>query len=407
MSGSSLLVRGGVDPAGRRCDILVVDGRVAARRGSTAPGGQSAPDGPAAPDSAGVPVLDAEGLVVAPGLVDLQVNGAAGIDLTTEPERMRQVAAELVRHGVTAFLPTLISSAPEARERALGVWAAYRAAHAEGGEGAVPLGLHFEGPMLAPSARGAHPEHRLVHPSLELVAGWSREAGVAMVTLAPELPGALEVIALLASRGVVVSLGHTAASSQQVQAGIAAGASCLTHLYNAMPALHHREPGPVGVALGGDVVASVIADGHHVDALVVEATWRALGPDRFLAVSDATAAFGMPDGPAVLGESDVLVSQGTVRLPDGTLAGSAASLADCVQTLVAMTECSLAEALRTATLTPARLIGDASRGHLEVGAHGDLVLLDPQAPAGAAVVATVVAGEVRHDVRTSAATEGR
>jgi N-acetylglucosamine-6-phosphate deacetylase len=289
------------------------------------------------------------------GLVDLQVNGAAGHDLTSDPDRLWDVAAALSAHGVAAFLPTVVTSDPRVPGRALEVLAAGPPA---GWHGATPLGLHLEGPMLAAARRGAHPEEWLRPPSAEVVDGWSREAGVAMVTLAPELPGALDVVRLLVDRGVVVSIGHTEATAAEVAAAVEAGATCLTHLGNAMPALVPRDPGPIGAALGHDsLVAGVIVDGHHLGADFVRAAWRALGPDRFLSVSDTTAALGMPDGPARLGHREVVVAGGTVRLPDGTLAGSAASLRDCVRLLVEQTGCSTAEALATATTTPLRLLG--------------------------------------------------
>ncbi|KQW47869.1 N-acetylglucosamine 6-phosphate deacetylase [Nocardioides sp. Root1257] len=293
------------------------------------------------------------------GLVDLQVNGAAGIDLTAEPHRLWEVASVLPAYGVVAFVPTVITSDPAARRTALDTLAAGPPA---GWTGAEPLGLHFEGPMIAPSRKGAHPEHWLRPPSLDLVDGWSRESGVVMATIAPELPGALEVIERLVAEGVVVSVGHTAAGTAEVAAAVEAGARCVTHLGNAMAPVLPRDPGPVGTALGGSLggehlVAGVIVDGHHLDPLFVRMAWRALGPDRFLSVSDTTAGLGLPDGPARLGDQDVVVSDGTVRLHDGTLAGSAASLLDCLRTLVAQTGCSVEDALTTATTTPLTLLG--------------------------------------------------
>jgi N-acetylglucosamine-6-phosphate deacetylase len=295
-----------------------------------------------------------------PGLVDLQVNGALGHDLTSDPERLWDVAAALPAYGVTAFLPTVITADPTTPARALQVLAAGPPA---GWRGAEPLGLHVEGPMLAPARRGAHPAEWLRDPSLELAAGWSREAGVAMVTIAPELPGALEVIAALAERGVVVSLGHTEAGSAEVAAAVAAGARCVTHLGNAMPPLRAREPGLVGAALGGlapdgpELVAGLVVDGHHLAPELVRTAWRALGPARFLSVSDTTAALGLPDGATRLGDQDVVLADGAVRLRDGTLAGSAASLLDCLRVLVATVGCSVEEAVATATSTPLRLLG--------------------------------------------------
>jgi N-acetylglucosamine-6-phosphate deacetylase len=341
-----------------------------------------------------VPVLDADGAIAVPGLIDLQVNGACGWDLTDTPERLWDVAVALGRFGVTAFAPTVITSAPAAREAAL---ATFRAGPPPGFRGAVPLGIHFEGPMIAPGRKGAHPARWIAAPSADLVAGWSRADGVLIATLAPELPAALEVIAALAARGVIVSVGHTEATAAEVCAAVAAGARLVTHLGNAMPPLLARAPGPVGAALGGDVlVAGVIADGVHHHPLWLRTAWRTLAPGRFLAVTDSTAALGQPDGPARLGDQEVIVADGAVRLADGTLAGSAASLSQCLRTLRDQAGASLAEAVEACTATPARVVGDPSRGTLDTGARADVTLLDPQT---LDPVATIVAGRVIHDAR--------
>ena len=191
-------------------------------------------------------------------------------------------------------------------------------------------------------------------------------------------------------------VGHTAATAHDVAAAVDAGARAFTHLGNAMPPLLAREPGPVGVALAGpDLVAGVIADGHHLHPATLSAFWRALGPDRFLGVSDTTAALGLADGPSRLGDQEVVVADGTVRLADGTLAGSAASLMACLEVLMATTRCSLAEAVATATTTPARLVGDRTRGSLHPGRRGDLVVVDASG-GRLQVVATVVGGSLVH-----------
>lgn len=352
-------------------DVAIADGRVVA---------QAVP---------GTPHLDAAGLHVLPGLLDLQVNGAVGIDLTREPERLWEVGAALPRFGVTAFLPTVITSAPEQRTRAL---AALAAGPPPGWAGAVPLGLHLEGPMIAPARKGAHPPAWLRPPSPALVAGWSRASGVAMVTLAPELPGALDVVAALAASGVVVAVGHTEASAAQVTAAVERGARAVTHLGNAMPPLAGRTPGPVGAALASPtLVAGVIADGHHLDDTTLAAYAAALG-DRLLLVTDTTAALGVPDGPARLGDQRVEVRDGTVRLADGTLAGSAADLAQCLRVLRRATGRSLPDAAAACTRVPADLLGDPTRGRLTPGARGDLTLVDDDLT----VVATVVGGRLLH-----------
>lgn len=357
---------------GGSVDVAVVDGRVAVT------------PAPAAP------VYDASGLHVLPGFLDLQVNGAAGIDVTLEPERLWEVAAALPRFGVTAFLPTVITSAPDARSRALAVLAGGPPA---GWAGAEPVGLHLEGPMIATARKGAHPESWLRPPSADLVDGWSRQTGVAMVTLAPELPGALDVVDALVAAGVVVAVGHTDATAAEVAAAVERGARVVTHLGNAMPPLGGRVPGPVGAALADErLVAGVIADGHHLAPPTLAAYWNALGRERFLAVTDCTAALGMPDGPARLGDQSVVVADGTVRLEDGTLAGSAADLAQCLRVLRAATGCSLADAVAGCTRVAAGVLGDASRGHLGPGARGDLTLVDDDLR----VVATIVGGRVLH-----------
>jgi N-acetylglucosamine-6-phosphate deacetylase len=371
----SISVRGGLDAGGAPVTVNVHEGVIVG----------------SAPDNA--TVIDATGLTVAPGLIDLQVNGACGIDITAEPERLWDVAAALPRFGVTAFTPTVITSAPEARTRAMATLAS--GPHAEW-TGAVPLGLHLEGPMLAAARKGAHPERWLTLPSDELIAGWSRDAGVLIATLAPELPGAIDLVRTLAGRGVIVSIGHTEADSATVETAIAAGARMLTHLGNAMPPMQSRDPGPVGVALGGNsLVAGVISDGLHLEAPVVSAAWRCLGPSRFLSVTDTTAALGVPDGPYRLGEQAVIVHEGSVRLHDGTLAGSAASLSQCLTFLRAATGCTLAEALGTCTAVPAAALGDPLRGTLALGGRGDLTLLD----ASLGIALTVVGGQIMFDGR--------
>lgn len=364
MTGSLRVVGGSVD-------VTIVDGVV-----TSGPA-----DGPA---------YDASGLYVLPGLIDLQVNGAAGIDLTLEPARLWEVAAALPAYGVTAFLPTVITSSPDARAVALETLAA---GPPDGWAGAWPLGLHFEGPMIAPARKGAHPAAWLVPPSPEVVAGWSRSAGVAMVTIAPELRGALDVIATLVDRGVAVAVGHTEASAEQVAAAVDRGARSLTHLGNAMPPLAGRAPGPVGVGLADPrLVAGVIADGHHLHPTTLAAWARALGPSRLVAVTDCTAALGMPDGPSRLGEQRVVVRQGTVRLEDGTLAGSAASLPQCLRVLRSVTGWSLDDVVGCCTSVAADLVGDESRGRLVAGLRGDVTVVDDDL----AVVATVVGGRLVH-----------
>jgi N-acetylglucosamine-6-phosphate deacetylase len=328
--------------------------------------------------------IDARGGWIVPGFIDLQINGAHGIDVTTQPDRIGELAALLPRYGVTAFLPTVVTCPPPVRAAALAAWS-----DRADGPGAVPLGLHLEGPMLAPSSVGAHPPQHVVAPGPAVVDGWSAEAGVAMVTLAPERPGALDVIATLVSRGVTVALGHTDATSSELVAGLAAGGRYVTHLFNAMRPFGHRDPGPIGAVLADDaVVAGLICDGVHVDPVAVRMAWRALGPTRTSLVTDAVAALGARRGR--LGADDVAVADGEVRNAAGVLAGSVLTLDQAVRNLVAFTGCSVPDAVATVTSTPADVLGCADRGRLAVGQRADVTVLDPDLH----VVATIVGGEL-------------
>lgn len=340
---------------------------------------------------AGVPGnrFDATDLIVAPGFIDAQINGAYGIDVTEEPARIVELGTELTRYGVTAFVPTVITCSPGGRAAALAAdWTA-----PPGSGGAVAIGLHLEGPMLAPSRRGAHPERWLEPPSAALIESWTRDAGVVMVTIAPELPGALDMIEQLVGEGVVISIGHTDADASCVADAKRAGATAVTHLFNAMAPFGHRAPGLVGAALADDsLIAGLICDGIHVDPLAVRIAWRALGPDRLMLITDATAVLGLESGRRRLGEVDIDVSSAGVRTADGTLAGSDLALDQAVRNLVEFTGCTAAEAVSTVTTTPARLLGLDDRGALEAGRRGDVVVLD----AGLRVVATFVGGELAH-----------
>lgn len=290
-------------------------------------------------------------------MIDLQVNGAGGFDLTMEPEALWKVGTALSRFGVTAFLPTLVSPAWEIVDRGRD---ALRAGPPPGYDGAKPLGWHVEGPFLSPSRAGAHDPAALRSPSVEAVAGWSPESGIRMVTLAPELPGALDVVRSLVANGVVVSAGHSAATHDQADAGFDAGIRSVTHLFNAMAPLDHREPGLVGAALADDrVTVCLIPDGLHVHPTVVALVRRAVGPERLAIVSDAISALGVGPGLHQLAGREIEVDATSARLPDGVLAGSVLGLDEGVRNLAAFAGCSLDEARLAATRVPARLLGIA------------------------------------------------
>jgi N-acetylglucosamine-6-phosphate deacetylase len=321
-------------------------------------------------------VIDAGGQLLTPGFIELQFNGGFGADFTDDPAAIWRVAGQLPRYGATAFLPTIITSPLEKIRVGQAV--------VTGGQparfcGARPLGLHVEGPFLNPMKKGAHNPKYLCNPTLAAVEGWSPETGIRLVTMAPELPGALEVIGALASRGVLVSTGHSNATYEEAIAGFDAGARYGTHLFNAMSSLGHRDPGLPGALLTDPrPTVGFIADGVHTHRSIIQLAWRMLGPRRINLVTDAMAALGMPPGKHLLADFEVVVDATSARLGNGTLAGSILSLDQALRNVVEITGCSISEALTAMTMTPAKAIHvDHERGRVQAGYIADLVLLSP------------------------------
>jgi N-acetylglucosamine-6-phosphate deacetylase len=285
-------------------------------------------------------------------------------------------------------MPTVISSS--AGDTATAIAALAAPSHF----GARSLGIHLEGPFLNPLRAGAHPRHQLRPPSLAEAKGWRNDTGVAMVTLAPELSNALDVIEHLVANGVVVCAGHTMANPDEIDAAIAAGVRGVTHLFNAMGPINARVPGPAGATLANpELIAGLIVDGLHVDPLMVRLAWQALGPDRIALVTDAIAALGLPQGEYSIGETHVVVDDRGARTPEDVLAGSVLRFDDAVRNLMAFTGCDLAEASLAASATPARLAQRPDIGRLAAGCLADIVVLDEHHQ----VVATVVGGRVMFD----------
>jgi N-acetylglucosamine-6-phosphate deacetylase len=343
-----------------------------------------------------VTCINGQGLHLVPGFIDLQLNGAIGLDFTTEPRSIWPVAAHLPRYGVTSFLPTIISSPLTAVHAAQEVVLGKPPTNFMG---ATPLGLHLEGPFLNPAKKGAHNPAYLQTPTETAVSNWSPQNGVRLVTLAPELPSALEIAHILAERGIVVSAGHSTATFAQATAGFAAGIRYGTHLFNAMPPLHHREPGLAGALLADDrATIGLIVDGEHVHPELVKMVWELVGNGRLSLVSDAMAALGMPPGSYKLGDFDVIVDETTARLPSGSLAGSILSMDNALRNLITTSGCTLADALPTVTSTPASLLNLPQKGRIAPNCDADLVLLT----ADLQIHTTIINGRVIYQKNLSA-----
>ncbi len=306
-----------------------------------------------------------------PGLVDLQVNGIAGVDfLDASTADYGRAGEALLAAGVTAFQPTLITAPEETLAACL---AELRGL---GDVGPQMLGVHLEGPFLSPAQLGAHPPAHRRDPDLRLLRRLLAAGPVSQVTLAPELPGALALVAELAGSGVTVSCGHSDADAAAAGAAFDRGARAVTHLFNAMRPLRPRDPGIAGVALAReDVVVQLIVDGHHLAAETVLLAWRAAA-GRLALVSDSVAAAAMPEGRYRLGDVDVVSQGGAVRrADDGRLAGSLLTMLEAVRNLHRL-GVPLARAAHAGSAVPARLAGRPELGRLEPGARADVLVVD-------------------------------
>jgi N-acetylglucosamine-6-phosphate deacetylase len=311
-----------------------------------------------------------------PGFVDLQVNGAFGIDAASEPERLPELSRALLRTGTTAYLPTVISSPENLYERALPEIGGNTGGPQDGAE---VLGVHLEGPFLNLQKRGAHAAAHVARPDPGLLARLLESGPVRMITLAPELEGAGELIEQAAARGVVVSAGHSDAGFEFAYGAFDGRVGGVTHLFNAMSALHHREPGIPGAAFAHPrVPCGIIADGLHVHPEMVGLAFRMLGPDRLCLVTDAIAAAGAPAGEYRLATRTVYSDGGVPRLGSGAIAGSVLTMEEAFRNILAFTGCTIPEAARMASTGPARLLGEGRRkGRLVPGHDADVTVLAP------------------------------
>ncbi len=309
-----------------------------------------------------------------PGFIDVQVNGFAGVDFSdVDVPAIERAARAMAATGVTAYQPTFITLPEATVVEALSVYAEH-AASVEAPAARV-LGVHLEGPFLSPHRHGAHDERNLRAPDTAMVERFLAAGPVAHMTLAPELDGALEVIRLLADRGVVAAIGHSNATAEEATAGEEAGATSVTHLYNAQRPWSHRDPGITGAALASDRLhLSIIPDGIHLAPEAVHIAHRC-APGRLVVITDAIAAAGEPDGEHLLGGLTVTLADGACRLEDGTLAGSVLRMDEGLRNLVSY-GIDLLDALDAVAGAPSRLVGRPELGTLAPGTPADLVVLD-------------------------------
>jgi N-acetylglucosamine-6-phosphate deacetylase len=352
----------------------------------------------------GIRVVDFGDAILAPGFIDIHIHGGAGHDvMNADPSALAAVEQLLFKHGVTGYFPTTVTAPVDQTcsvlDRLANAIESAAQDHGSHGERAQPLGIHLEGPFLSHVRRGVHPPENLLLPTLSAFDHfWQAARGhIRVMTIAPELEGAQEVIAEAARRGVCVSLGHSDADLNSTRAAVAAGARHATHTFNAMRPLDHRDPGIVGEVLTDPrLSADIIADGIHLDPVIVDLFLKAKGTDAAVLITDAISATGMPDGRYRLGTFEVEVKDGRC-LADGKLAGSVLTMDRAVRNVMQFAHWDLQQALRLATLNPARVAGLANRGKLEAGAEADFVVLSPSGE----VRSTIIRGKESERVNRS------
>jgi N-acetylglucosamine-6-phosphate deacetylase len=341
-------------------------------------------------------VVDFGDLILAPGLIDLHIHGGAGHDVMEGSDTSLAAIERLIaKRGVTSYCPTTVTAPVDDTLRSLGtLGAAIKSANARNdGTRARPLGVHLEGPFLSHAKRGVHPPTLLQPASREMFDRmWNAADGrVSVLTIAPEIEGAVDLIAEATHRGVCASLGHSDADLLHAEAGIRAGGRHATHTFNAMRALDHRNPGILGAVLTNrTLTADIIVDGIHVDPALVDLFVRAKGIDGAVLITDAISATGMPDGTYLLGDIEVRVHNGRCE-SNGRLAGSVLTLDRAIRNTAKFAQLSLQNAIQMATLNPAKVLGiEKQKGTLSVGANADITVFTPAGD----VVHTIIGGVV-------------
>ena len=343
------------------------------------------------PNAACDNMLDAQGRIIAPGFIDVHIQGAGGADvLDSTPEALEAISQTCARFGTTGFLATTVFK-PNQDNRHLAF-----AAEAVGRNlsGANLLGIHLEGPFISPEKKGMIQPDCLCPPSLRVLDEIQdmTDGHLRMMTIAPELAGGLPIVGRLVESGAVASFGHSNATYEQTLEGFDAGISHVTHLFNAMPPIHHRSPGPlVAIFESHNVTAQLITDGVHIHPAVLGLTFGTLGPQRTIVITDGMQAIGLGDGRFIYNGIEYESKDGTARYKDGTLIGTALGLNQMLSRFMAFTGCPLASAIRTVTENPARLLGiDDKKGTIAPGKDADLVLLEDDL----SVSATMVGGKI-------------
>ncbi len=346
---------------------------------------------------AGAKHVDYGDAVLAPGFIDIHIHGGAGHDVMEgSASALAAVEELLARHGVTSYCPTTVTSPMDVTLNSLekigkAVNDARAARFPDSGARARPLGIHLEGPFISPEKCGVHPVEDIQKPSVAAFEKlWQASGGaVSVMTAAPEVEGALPVIEAATKRGVLVSLGHSNAESEETKAGIVAGGRSATHTFNAMRSLNHRDPGILGVVLTDErIFADIVADGVHVAPDIVKLFLAAKGKHRAILITDALSATGMPDGKYKLGAFDIEV-KGNLCMNADTIAGSVLTMDAAVRNVMSFADWNLANSVRLATENPARALGiEKKKGRLAAGCDADIVVLSHEGK----VIKTIVGG---------------
>lgn len=335
--------------------------------------------------------LEAQGRILAPGFIDVHIQGAGGADiLDATPEALEAISRTCARFGTTGFLATTVYK-PNQDNQHLALAAEYTGKDLGG---ANLLGIHLEGPFISLEKKGMILPECICPPSEQILDEIQNitKGHLSMMTIAPEIPGNLRTIQSLVNSGIIASFGHSSATYEQTLDGFDAGISHVTHLFNAMPSIHHRKPGPlVAIFETKSITAQVITDGVHIHPAVLKFSYENLGPNRTIPITDGMQAIGLGDGMFIYNGIEYESKAGAARYKDGTLIGTALGLSQMLEKFITFTNCSLETAIRMTTQNPARILGlEKKKGSIAVGKDADLVLLDNNL----AVNTTIVAGKI-------------